>query len=105
MIQAKGSAGEGRISHGAHIETAGEHISLHSIAPRRNPRLAPARYPYDPNTDGAGRRCPSCGERSGWRRVLAIGGGWIHCGPTDANLHHGDLNHTCDVLCTLRASA
>ena len=55
------------------------------------------RAQYDPNESG--RRCSVCGERGRWRRWTGKApGGWFCCAPFAAKLH-GDLSHTCTILC------
>jgi hypothetical protein len=68
----------------------------------------PANHPdsaYNPLTDQ--RKCESCGRRNNWRRIIALGGGWMCCGVASRDHHHRhrDLGHGCSVLCALEEAS
>lgn len=81
------------------VSRLASHPTNLSVTTARNTRPTPATNPYDPNTDGAGRRCSACGGRAGWRRSLALGGAWVHCSAAEPSTRHGSLAHSCSVLC------
>jgi hypothetical protein len=73
------------------------------LAPVDKPRLT--QPTYDPNL--AGRRCSSCGQRDGWRRLVddLNPGGWACCTPYLTHEHHPEMRHECSALCGLDGAA
>ncbi len=50
----------------------------------------------------SGRKCGSCGQRDGWRRMLRSTnpGGWVCCGWVEEPVAcHSDLAHVCTAMC------
>ena len=101
MMQTQSGARELSPSTGANDSNGGEHVLVTSDrTPSRQGRRTPAEYPYNPNEDGAGRRCSVCGERGRWRRVLLLGGAWVCCPPAGwVRDFHDAMPHTCGPLC------
>jgi hypothetical protein len=104
MVRAKGSAGEGGISHGAQVETAGDPISPISIASPRKPHQRLGIPQFDPT--GA-RPCATCGRKDRWFRPtwLRPVGGFMCCPPATLVAEHAALAHACGPVCVLGVPA
>ena len=61
---------------------------------------------YNPLTEA--RKCASCGQHDGWRRLLTgtTVGGWLSCPRIDEPQRgHGEMAHACSMLCGLGGAA
>jgi hypothetical protein len=57
---------------------------------------------YDPRGI---RPCARCGSRTDWRRLEALGGGWLCCPSRELLEANRDiLQHQCSILCAAVAS-